>query len=60
MIDKEILKILDSEWVQNKRDENGNETWGHELKEGAPVDVVRAFQEYEQAQDYEDKLHGYK
>ena len=60
MIAREILKVLDSEWVQAKKDEDGNETWGYELKEGAPDDVKEAFRKYQEASDLDDELHGYK
>lgn len=35
--------ILNSEWVEPK--DNGE--WGFKLKEGAPADVVKAFEQYE-------------
>jgi len=60
MIDPEVLNILDSEWVQQKRDERGEETWGFELKPGAPKSAITAFDRFLEAQDFEDKLHGYK
>jgi len=51
-------KILESEWVQPKRDKRGRETWGHELKEGAPDDVREAFQKFLDACAREDKARG--
>ena len=41
MLSQEVLKVLESEWVQPAKDENGEETWGYELKLGAPDDVVK-------------------
>ena len=60
MIDPEVVKVLESSWVQNKRDKNGEETWGWELKEGAPEDVKKAFEDFLEAQSFEDSMHGYK
>lgn len=40
--------ILESEWVEQKRDKKGRETWGHQLKEGAPPDVVEKFRQFEE------------
>ncbi|MCL2200587.1 MAG: hypothetical protein FWB75_01375 [Oscillospiraceae bacterium] len=53
-------KILESEWVQPKRDKRGRETWGHELKEGAPEDVKKKFQECQEALAWEEKTLGIK
>ena len=49
-------KILESEWVQSKRDRRGREPWGHELKDGAPDDVKKAFQEFLNACAREDEM----
>ena len=45
MLDNEALKILDSPWVQDldEFDENG---LGFALKEGAPEDFVKEFNEF--------------
>ena len=60
MIDREELKILESEWVCSKRDKNGEETWGYELVEGAPKEVREELEELMRAFDFEDRIHGYK
>ena len=58
MLSDEVLAILDSPWVQAKRDKKGRETWGWELKEGVPPDVVEAFKEFQDASDFEDEMQG--
>ena len=50
MLDPEILKVLDSPWVQSKRDKFGREIWGFELKPGAPDEAVKAFRAFREAQ----------
>ena len=42
---KEALDVLESEWVKPKTDENGDETWGYELLDGAPEDIRSRFEE---------------
>jgi len=37
-------KILESEWVVPNEEGDG---WGYKLKEGAPDDVVKEFEEFE-------------
>ena len=39
--------ILASEWVESKKDKNGNDTWGHQLKDGAPESIKREFEQFE-------------
>jgi len=56
MLSSEVLKILDSEWVQSPKNNDG---WGFELKPGAPDDVKRAFAEFLEAQAEEDELQGF-
>ena len=46
MLSPEVCNILESEWVQSPLDENGEETWGFELKPGAPDDVVKDFDKF--------------
>lgn len=41
-------EILESEWVEGKKDKNGNEAWGHQLKPGAPESVRREFEQFEE------------
>ena len=57
-IKRELLRVLDSEWVQQKHDENGDETWGYELKEGAPEHIREAFEAFQKAQDVETLHHA--
>jgi glutaredoxin 2 len=59
MLSQEVLKVLESEWVQPTKDENGEETWGYELKLGAPDDVVIAFDEFLDASAAEAGLQGW-
>jgi len=59
MLSNEVLKVLESEWVQSPKDENGQDTWGFELKPGAPEDVKKAFIEFLEAQAGEDELQGW-
>ena len=58
MLSQEVLKVLESEWVQPAKDENGEETWGYELKPGAPDDVVKAFNEFLEADALVAELQG--
>ena len=46
MLSDKVLKVLESEWVQAPKDENGEETWGFELKPGAPDKVVKEFDNF--------------
>ena len=46
MLSDEVLKVLESEWIQAPKDENGEETWGFELKHGAPEDVAKEFDNF--------------
>jgi len=41
--------ILESEWIESKKDKNDNDTWGHQLKEGAPESVKREFEQFEKS-----------
>jgi len=58
MLSNEVLRILESEWVQHPKDDNGEETWGFELKPGAPEDIVNAFNEFLKASAKEAELQG--
>jgi hypothetical protein len=59
MLSPEILEILGNEWVQPRRDNNGKETWGYELKPGAPNDVIAAFDDFLEASAAEARLQGW-
>jgi len=41
-------KILENEWVEPNTDGDG---WGHRLKDGAPPEVVKEFEEFQKALD---------
>jgi len=43
-------KILASEWVEGKKDKYGRETWGYQLKKGAPESVRREFEQFQETQ----------
>ena len=58
MVTKESLKVLESKWVRQKRDAKGNETWGHELVEGAPESVRTVFEELQRQLALEKQMHG--
>ena len=59
MIDPDFVeKVLSSKWVQQKKDADGNDTWGHELKEGAPPEVVAEFNELQELLEAEKAVHG--
>jgi len=61
MIDPDFVdEVLESEWVRQKLDENGKETWGHELIEGAPPDITAKFNELQALFGMEREAHGYK
>ena len=59
MIDTDFVdEVLNSEWVRQKKDENGRHTWGHELVEGAPPDVVAKFNELQSLLETEKEMHS--
>jgi len=58
MLDSEVLKVLESEWVQSPKDKLGRDSWGFELKPGAPESVKMDFLEFLEAQACEDELSG--
>jgi hypothetical protein len=59
MLDPKVCEVLENEWVQQKRDVTGQETWGYEIKPGAPDDVVAAFNEFLEAQATLEEIEGW-
>jgi len=59
MIDPDFIdRVVSSEWVRQKKDENGKDTWGHELVEGAPPEIVDQFYELQELLELERHMHG--
>jgi len=46
MLDKEAMKILDSPWVQELDDFDETTGFGFALKEGAPEEFVKEYEEF--------------